>query len=90
MTVIGAKERKYMTKKIRYTSEPLGEVEVVADFLPPPEQLVIRKERVKVTMDLSKNSVNYFKAQAKQYKLPYQVMIRNLVDHYVGKQQYKD
>ena len=79
-----------MTKKTVYTNEPLGEVGVVEDFLPPPEKLVLRQERVKVTMELTKKSVNYFKAQAKQYKLPYQVMIRNLVDHYVGQQQFKD
>lgn len=87
MPVIGAKERKSMKKKIVYTDEPLGEVEVVEDFLPPPEKLVLKKERVKVTMELSKSSIDYFKRQASKQGTAYQVMMRNLLDYYVAKQQ---
>ena len=50
-----------MKKQINYTDEPLGEVEVVADFLPPPELLVLKEETVKVTIALSKSSVSFFK-----------------------------
>jgi hypothetical protein len=38
-----------MTKKIIYTSEPLGKVEVIADFLPPPAEFAFHEEGVKVT-----------------------------------------
>lgn len=31
-------------KKIRYTDEPLGDLRVVKDFLPPPEELVFREK----------------------------------------------
>ena len=46
--VIGAKEKPFMSRKIKYTDEPLGEVEVVADFLPLPTEFVLRKEEMKV------------------------------------------
>jgi hypothetical protein len=35
-----------MSEKIRYTDEPLGDLEVVPDFLPRPEDLVFREEVV--------------------------------------------
>lgn len=39
-----------MKKKIKYTDEPLGQLQVVKDFLPPPEELVFKEDGVKVTM----------------------------------------
>ena len=36
-----------MKNKIVYTDEPLGEVRVVEDFLPLPEELAFREEPVK-------------------------------------------
>lgn len=79
-----------MKKKISYSDEPLGEVKVVKDFLPPPERLVLKEEGVKVTMTLSKSSVDYFKKAAKQYRTPYQKMIRNLIDAYAARYQHPD
>ena len=38
-----------MTKKIIYTNDPLGKVEVIADFLPPPAELSFRELAVKAT-----------------------------------------
>lgn len=71
-----------MKKKIKYTDEPMGELRVIPDFLPPPEELVFREEVVKVTMTLSKSSVAYFKKAARRYHTPYQKMIRRLIDAY--------
>ena len=72
-----------MSKKIKYTDEPIGDVEIVEDFLPPPEALVFREEGVKVTLALSKKSVDFFKHQAQAHHSQYQRMIRNLLDAYV-------
>ena len=72
-----------MTAKIRYTDEPLGEVKIVRDFLPPPEQLAFREEGVKITLALSRKSVDFFKAEAAKHHTQYQRMIRRLVDAYV-------
>jgi len=72
-----------MSAKIKYTNEPLGDVKVVRDFLPPPEQLAFREEGVKVTLALSKKSVEFFKSEAAKHHTQYQRMIRHLVDAYV-------
>ncbi len=75
-----------MTKKITYTDEPLGEVEVVRDFLPSPAELAFREEGVKVTLALSKSSVDFFKNEASKHQTQYQRMIRRLLDSYVEAQ----
>ena len=72
-----------MKKRITYTNEPLGEIEIVADFLPRPEELAFREEGVKVTLALSKKSVDFFKAEASKHSTQYQRMIRRLLDSYV-------
>jgi predicted DNA binding CopG/RHH family protein len=69
----------------RYTDEKLGRIEVIEDFLPPPEQLVLRDAGVKVTISLSKRSVDFFKAHAARSRVPYQKMIRNLLDGYAAR-----
>jgi hypothetical protein len=72
-----------MTKKISYTNEPFGKVEVIADFLPPPSELAFREEGIKVTLALSKSSVDFFKQEASKHHTQYQRMIRRLLDSYV-------
>ncbi len=71
-----------MTAKIRYTNEALGKLEVVPDFLPSPEELALREEGVKVTIALSKRSVEFFKREAEKHGTQYQRMIRRLLDSY--------
>ena len=43
-----------MKKKIVYTDEPMGDVEVVADFLPIPAELAFKTSDMKAEYDLSK------------------------------------
>ena len=71
-----------MKKAKRYSDEPIGPVEVVKDFLPPPGELVMKDDSVKVTLALSRRSIDFFKEHAAQADVPYQRMIRNLLDHY--------
>lgn len=73
-----------MTTKIKYTDEPIGEPHVIRDFLPSPEELAFREEDVKVTITLSKRSVEFFKAQAERHDTQYQRMIRRLLDAYAA------
>jgi predicted DNA binding CopG/RHH family protein len=75
-----------MKTKIRYTNEPMGKVKVINDFLPSPEQLALKDETVKVTIALSKSSIEYFKNEAKKYNTQYQKMIRKLLDEYTAHQ----
>jgi predicted DNA binding CopG/RHH family protein len=40
--------------------------------LPPPEELAFREETVKVTIALSRASVEFFKHEAGKHHVPYQ------------------
>jgi len=75
-----------MKKKIKYTNEPMGKVRVVTDFLPSPEELALKDETIKVTISLSKASVDFFKKEAKKNHTHYQKMIRRLPDEYAAHQ----
>lgn len=82
-TTKGAKERQFMNAKIKHTNEPLGELKVKKDFLPSPAELAFNEEAVKVTLALSKKSIDFFKSEAVKNHTQYQRMIRRLVDAYV-------
>jgi len=73
-----------MKKKIKYTDEPIGDVEILKDFLPPPEQLVFNEENIIVTLKLKKSSVEFFKNIAKNNGVQYQKVMRNLLDRYAS------
>ena len=80
---IGAKVRGSMSERTRkYTKGEIAEVRVIEDFLPPPADLVLREDTVKVTLALSRRSVDFFKEEAGKARVPYQRMIRALVDAY--------
>ena len=76
-----------MSKKIHYSDEPLGELALVTDSLPSPGELVLKEENVKITIALSKESIDYFKAEASRHHVKYQRMIRKLLDLYVTQQK---
>ncbi len=71
-----------MKNKIRYSDGPIKEVRVVDDFLPAPEELAFREETVKITIALSKASIDFFKQEAAKHNVSYQKMIRRLLDEY--------
>ncbi len=73
-----------MKAKIKYTNEPMGELRVVKDFLPPPDKLILKEENVKVTIALKKDSIDFFKKEAKKHKTSYQKMIRQVIDWYAS------
>ena len=74
-----------MNSTRRYTAEQLGPVEIVDDFLPPPDQLVLKDTGVKITLSVSQKSIDFFKAQAARSRVPYQRMIRSLLDCYASR-----
>jgi predicted DNA binding CopG/RHH family protein len=73
-----------MKKKIKYSNEKIGEVEIVKDFLPKPEDLVFKEDTIKVTLNLSKSSIDFFKEIAQKHGSQYQKVIRNLLDRYTS------
>jgi len=84
----GEKGEKNMKKKIVYNSAPADITEsiiaseTIEDFLPAPEFLVKKEENVKITISLSKSSVEFFKEKAEKAGVPYQSMIKSVIDRY--------
>jgi predicted DNA binding CopG/RHH family protein len=62
----------------------MGELKVIKDFLPRPDQLVLKEENVKITISLKKESIDFFKKAAKQHHTSYQKMIRQVIDWYAS------
>lgn len=81
--------KKNMNKKIKYSKAPkdiglaIVNATTIEDFLPSPEQLGYDEKLVKVTISLSKKSVDFFKSQAKTSHASYQKMVRRVIDGYV-------
>ncbi|MFZ3357751.1 MAG: hypothetical protein WA177_03225 [Xanthobacteraceae bacterium] len=69
-------------RTVKYTGGEIGRIRVIQDFLPAPADLVPREDNVKVTLSLSRRSLDFFKREAKKRRVPYQRMIRALVDRY--------
>ena len=94
MQDIGEKEGIDMKKKISYTETPkifrkaLSENEKLIDFLPPPDQLIRKEPKVKITITLNSGSIDFFKKNARKNNVKYQSMINEVLDRYV--QRYKE
>ena len=85
--VIGEKEGRSMKNIKKYTEEPMGDLKIIKDFIPRPDQLVLKEDNVKVTISLKKSSIAFFKEEAKKQRTSYQKMIRELVDWYASRYQ---
>jgi hypothetical protein len=68
--------------KVKYTDEPIGKINIIADFLPPPEKLVMREQTVQVTFSLNKATLAFFKQVAKKNHTHYQKMLKAILDRY--------
>ena len=82
-----------MKKKIVYKSAPndisdaIVSSKIIDDFLPAPERLLKKEDNVKITILLSKNSITFFKEKAKKVGVPYQTMIKTVLDKYTSHYQ---
>ena len=76
-----------MSKQIQYSDGAIGEIKLVADFLPSPSELAVKNKNTKVTISLSSESVTYFKEVAEKHHMQYQKIVRQLLDEYVAQQK---
>ncbi len=78
-----------MRKEIKYEENPFGNVKVgkrvVLPDLPSPAELAKAEKTTKITLSISSDSLQFFKKQAAKHNVPYQAMIRRLLDEYCGK-----
>ena len=91
---IGEKVDTNMRKKTIYTEAPKNisgaiiDGKKMDDFLPPPEELVRKEPKVKITITLNSGSIDFFKKHAKKNNVKYQTMINEVLNKYV--QKYKE
>ena len=76
-----------MKKAEKLDAAPKGKLTIIKDFLPPPSQLVRKENTVRVTSEYTKSSIDFLKLEAKKAKVPYQRMLRSLIDLYVEQQE---
>jgi predicted DNA binding CopG/RHH family protein len=80
-----------MTNKVSYTDAPaeiaeaLENAGALEDFLPSPEQLVLKTEKEKITIAVDKRSLELFKKYAKKHDAKYQTMINGVLSSYADK-----
>ncbi len=84
-----------MSNGINYTDAPaevdealddaLDDATIVADLLPPPDQLIRKTEKEKITIAIDKRSLELFKRYAEKHNAKYQTMINGVVSSYAEK-----
>jgi uncharacterized protein (DUF4415 family) len=78
-----------MMQKDKYSKAPvevdhaLDQAVRIPDFLPPPNELVEKREKEKITILLDKSNVDFFRQAASEQGVRYQTMINSLLSEYV-------
>jgi len=83
-----SRKKEIYTEAQKNISKAIVEGEIIADFLPPPEKLIRKEPKVKITITPNRGSVEFFKKHARKNNVKYQTMINELLDKYV--QKYKE
>ncbi|MFZ5807469.1 MAG: CopG family transcriptional regulator [Verrucomicrobiota bacterium] len=81
-----------MKRKIRYTDdqgEVVGRLKVIPDFLPSPQELASGMDHEKITLNVSRRSLNFFKSAARKTGVKYQRLMRAAIDSYVDAHRLK-
>lgn len=87
----GGKVKDYMNNDDFYTDAPadvavaLENAVAIRDFLPPPDQLVLKTEKEKITIAVDKRSLDLYKQYAKKHNAKYQTMINGVLTSYADK-----
>lgn len=71
-----------MKKKIKYTNEPIQLGKRAKDFLPSPAELALKEKTTRITINLNQASLTVFKKEARRLRVPYQRLLRTIVDLY--------
>ena len=79
------KRSKIYTEAPKNISQAIIDGEIIADFLPPPEKLIRKEPKVKITITLNSGSIDFFKKHARKNNVKYQTMINEVLDKYVQK-----
>jgi hypothetical protein len=56
------RRKEIYTDAPKNISKAISEGEIIVDFLPPPEKLIRKEPKVKITITLNSGSVEFFKS----------------------------
>ncbi|MBP9690633.1 CopG family transcriptional regulator [Candidatus Woesebacteria bacterium] len=73
-----------------YTDGPILLGKRIKDFLPKPEDLILKEPTTKITITLDSASVDFFKKEATRLNSSYQRMMRNLLTEYANRMKSKE
>ena len=82
------KEKEIYSDAPKNISNVIMKGEILDDFLPPPEELIRKESKIKITITLNSESVDFFKKHARENNVKYQKMINEVLSKYV--QKYKE
>lgn len=75
-------DMKKKSKKTGYLNESVKLGKRVRDFLPSPAEIALREKTTRVTINLNEASLKIFKKEASRLGVPYQRLLRTVVDLY--------
>ncbi|WII71808.1 hypothetical protein QJS83_15190 [Bdellovibrio sp. 22V] len=82
-------KKKSAKRRSKYSSEqfeaPIGKVEKMEDFLPPPEVLFATDDKVKITIEIEGTTLDFFRTQAEKTGNKYQRLMREVLKQYAKK-----
>jgi len=82
------KRNSIYTEAPKNISKTILDGEIIEDFLPPPDKLIRKEPKIKITITLNSKSIEFFKKHAQQNNVKYQTMINEVLNKYV--QKYRD
>ena len=71
--------------KTKSSDEPIGDLNRITDFLPPPQELLPQEEVIKITLTVDIDTIEIFKEMAGKHGTKYQRMMREVLKGYAKK-----
>jgi predicted DNA binding CopG/RHH family protein len=71
-----------MRKRTKNADRPIGKLTIVDDFLPTPAELAKEFKTQRVTIDIEKETVDFFKESADKTGAKYQRLMREVLKRY--------
>lgn len=73
-----------MNNKITYTDENLEFGEIVEDFLPHPNELILKQKKVKIFMELTEENILFLQREATKKNISDQGLIELIINEYIN------
>ncbi len=92
MLAFGEMERNFMKKKIKYSNKfekdqkiNVKDLKIINDFLPSPNELFLKDEKVKITLEIDVETYQFFQNLAVSFNKKYQPLMREILKQYARK-----